>query len=109
MRKETFDRLKKLMTSEEKEAAEAFYEQRQDGSLERTTDRKEDLEQLNGLFRLPMAMLSGMEEAAPELEAQDITLSDEQILTLREQVSARAGDMSESMLDQRAVLFVKQE
>ena len=109
MRKETFDRLKKLMTSEEKEAAEAFYEQRQDGSLERTTDRKEDLEQLNGLFRLPMAMLSGMEEAAPELEAQDITLSDEQILTLREQVSARAGDMSESLLDQRAVLFVKQE
>ena len=56
-----------------------------------------------------MAMLSGMEEAAPELEAQDITLSDEQILTLREQVSARAGDMSESLLDQRAVLFVKQE
>lgn len=109
MRKETFDHLKKLMTSEEKEAAEAFYEQRQDGSLERTTDRKEDLEQLNGLFRLPMAMLSGMEEAAPELEAQDITLSDEQILTLREQVSARAGDMSESLLDQRAVLFVKQE
>ena len=109
MRKETFDRLKKLMTSEEKEAAEAFYEQRQDGSLERTTDRKEDLEQLNGLFRLPMAMLSGMEEAAPELEAQDITLSDEQILTLREQVSAQAGDMSESLLDQRAVLFVKQE
>ncbi len=109
MRKETFGRLKKLMTSEEKEAAEAFYEQRQDGSLERTTDRKEDLEQLNGLFRLPMAMLSGMEEAAPELEAQDITLSDEQILTLREQVSARAGDMSESLLDQRAVLFVKQE
>lgn len=109
MRKETFDRLKKLMTSEEKEAAEAFYEQRQDGSLERTTDRKEDLEQLNGLFRLPMAMLSGMEEAAPELEVQDITLSDEQILTLREQVSARAGDMSESLLDQRAVLFVKQE
>lgn len=109
MRKETFDRLKKLMTSEEKEAAEAFYEQRQDGSLERTTDRKEDLEQLNGLFRLPMAMLSGMGEAAPELEAQDITLSDEQILTLREQVSARAGDMSESLLDQRAVLFVKQE
>lgn len=109
MRKETFDRLKKLMTSEEKEAAEAFYEQRQDGSLERTTDRKEDLEQLNGLFRLPMAMLSGMEEAAPELEAQDIMLSDEQILTLREQVSAQAGDMSESLLDQRAVLFVKQE
>lgn len=123
MRKETYESLKKLMTSDEAAAADSFYEQAEDGSFERTTDRKEDLEQLNQVFRMPMVLLSGMEEMAGQgaggKDAADVqkaasflqetALSDEQILLLREKVSAQLGDMSESLLDQKAILFVKQE
>lgn len=105
MREETYGNLKKLMTSDEDTLADSFYVQAQDGSFERTTDKKGDLEQLNEVFRMPMVLLSGMEGSA----VQDMALSDEQIVMLREKVSARMGDMSESLLDQKAILFVRQE
>lgn len=69
---------------------------------------------------MPMAMLSGIEDMAaqdadsiamPEAAAflQASEFSDEQILALREKVSAQMGDMSQSLLEQKALLFVRQE
>ena len=120
MREETYDRLKKLMTSGEEAVAASFYEKTEDGSFRRTTDKREHLEQLNEVFSMPMAMLSGIEDMAaqgadgiamPEAAAllQTSELSDEQLLELREKISAQMGDMSPSMLEQKALLFVRQE
>lgn len=107
MREETYGSLKKLMTSEEQAAADSFYVQTEDGSFERTTDRKEDLEQLNGLFRMPMVMLSELGEDAAVLQKAE--LSEEQLLALREKAGAEMGEESLSLLDQKAILFVRQE
>lgn len=120
MREETYDSLKKLMTSGEEAVAAPFYEQTEDGSFRRTTGKREHLEQLNEVFCVPMAMLSGIEDMAaqdadgiamPEAAAflQASEFSDEQILALREKVSAQMGDMSQSLLEQKALLFVRQE
>lgn len=120
MREETYDSLKKLMTSGEEAVAASYYEKTEDGSFRRTTDKREHLEQLNEVFSMPMAMLSGIEDMAaqgadgiamPEAAAllQTSELSDEQLLELREKVSAQMGDMSPSMLEQKALLFVRQE
>ena len=120
MREETYDSLKKLMTSGEEAVAASFYEKTEDGSFRRTTDKREHLEQLNEVFSMPMAMLSGIEDMAaqgadgiamPEAAAllQTSELSDEQLLELREKISAQMGDMSPSMLEQKALLFVRQE
>lgn len=125
MREETYDSLKKLMTSGEEAATAPFYEQTEDGSFRRTTDKREHLEQLNEVFCVPMAMLSGIEDMAvqgadgvdgdgiamPEAAAflQTSELSDEQLLELRKKVSAQMGDMSPSLLEQKALLFVRQE
>lgn len=125
MREETYDSLKKLMTSGEEAVAASFYEQTEDGSFRRTTDKREHLEQLNEVFCAPMAMLSGIEDMAvqgadgadgdgiamPEAAAflQASELSDGQVLELRKKVSAQMGDMSPSLLEQKALLFVRQE
>ncbi len=107
MREETYDSLKKLMTSKEQAAADSFYVQTEDGSFERTTDRREDLEQLNGLFRMPMVILSELGEDAAVLQKAE--LSEEQLLALREKAGAEMGEESQSLLDQKAILFVRQE
>ncbi len=120
MREETYDSLKKLMTSGEEAVAASFYEKTEDGSFRRTTDKREHLEQLNEVFSMPMAMLSGIEDMAaqgadgiamPEAAAllQTSEFSDEQLLELRKKISAQMGDMSPSMLEQKALLFVRQE
>lgn len=107
MREETYDSLKKLMTSKEQAAADSFYVQTEDGSFERTTDRREDLEQLNGLFRMPMVILSELGEDAAVLQKAE--LSEEQLLALREKAGAEMGEEGQSLLDQKAILFVRQE
>lgn len=84
MREETYNRLISLMTNEEAALVDSHYEQVGDGTYERTTDKKEDLESLNQAFRMPMVMLSSIPEGM-------------------------GGDMSDSMLDQKAIFFVKGE
>lgn len=83
MREETYNQLISLMTNEEAALVDSHYAQVGDGTYERTTDKKEDLESLNQAFRMPMVMLSSIPEGM--------------------------GDMSDSMLDQKAIFFVKGE
>ena len=128
MREETWGSLQNLMTEGEKELTASCYEQAEDGTYERTTNKTADLEALNDAFRMPMVMLSAMDEsaetalndgadaAAPTLEQlqllqalQNGSLSEEQLLSLRETITDQLGDMSDSLLNQKAILFVKEE
>lgn len=52
------------MTEGEKELTASCYEQAEDGTYERTTNKTADLEALNDTFRMPMVMLSAMDESA---------------------------------------------
>ena len=128
MREETWGSLQNLMTEGEKELTASCYEQAEDGTYERTTNKTADLEALNNAFRMPMVMLSAMDEsaetamndgadaAAPTKEQlqllqalQNGSLSEEQLLSLRETITDQLGDMSDSLLNQKAILFVKEE
>ncbi len=128
MREETWGSLQNLMTEGEKELTASCYEQAEDGTYERTTNKTADLEALNDAFRMPMVMLSAMDEsaetamndgadaAAPTREQlqllqalQNGSLSEEQLLSLRETITDQLGDMSDSLLNQKAILFVKEE
>ena len=128
MREETWGSLQNLMTEGEKELTASCYEQAEDGTYERTTNKTADLEALNDAFRMPMVMLSAMDEsaetamndgadaAAPTREQlqllqalQSGSLSEEQLLSLRETITDQLGDMSDSLLNQKAILFVKEE
>lgn len=64
MREETWGSLQNLMTEGEKELTASCYEQAEDGTYERTTNKMADLEALNDAFRMPMVMLSAMDESA---------------------------------------------
>ena len=102
MREETWGSLQNLITEGEKELTASCYEQAEDGTYERTTNKTADLEALNDTFRMPMVMLSAMDEsaetalndgadaAAPTKEQlqllqalQNGSLSEEQLLSLR--------------------------
>lgn len=108
MREETYGKLKLLMTQEEAAVVDSNYTQAADGTYERTTEKKETLQELNDVFRMPMVMLSAMEEMAPaQLPAGALT--QEQLTAMREKITESMGDMSDSMLDQKAILFVKSE
>lgn len=136
MRQETYEKLKLLMTGEEISLTDSFYAQTADGTYERTTNKKEDLERINDAFRMPMVMLSSAQEMDPAqteeamaamsgktevqqakgreaVEAGQMTgaaaLGEEQLLAMRDAITEKMGDMSDSMLDQKAILFVKGE
>lgn len=112
MRAETYDGLKFFMTEEETAETDQYYQQVSNGIYERTTDRTEDLESLGEIFRMPMTMFSYIQE----LDAQEIAAamgeaegSKQQLLEVREKMLGQMGDMGDSILDQKAILFVKNE
>ena len=62
------------------------------------------------------ALNDGADAAAPTRERfqllqalQNGSLSEEQLLSLRETITDQLGDMSDSLLNQKAILFVKEE
>lgn len=114
MRQETYENLIFLMTEEEAALAERYYVQTADGTYVRTTDRKEDLSALGEAFRMPMMMLSSFQEMTPEqagklMAPQDGLIAKEQITGMRAMILEQLGDMGDSILDQKAVLFVRNE
>lgn len=85
IREETLEGLTLLMEDAEAETVRAAYEKQEDGTFELTVKEKEEREKLDRIFRVPMVLLSKMQA---EEEMQDV---------------------SDSILDQMAVLAVQQE
>ena len=134
MREETYDALRMLMTQEERELLSSAYEQVEDGTYTLCAG-KETIEKLNESMGIPILILSmaegggGMSESGTFQSAdgseagsfdsakagggiaaiEGLQLSDSHVLALREQILEKLGDSGETLITQRALLFVQEE
>ena len=113
MREETFNNLSLLLTEEERELAEEAYTLT-DGVMELNTSNRKTIESLDEAFGLPMVILSTIQESGADLSAlaqavPEGGMTQDVIEEIRQQALAGMGDMSDSIISQRAVLFVQAE
>lgn len=122
MREETYQGLTGLMTQEEKSLMAAAYAQEEDGSFVFQGDDETE-ERLNESIGIPILVMWYMTESgnavgeagnpaagfAANLSGTGMELSDDQALALREQVLESLGDTGETVIAQRAVLFLQKE
>lgn len=113
MRKETFNNIALFLTEEERALAEESYTLAE-GVRELNTRDRQTIEQLDEAFGLPMVILSTLEESGMDLSGLgqmmlESGLTEEAIEGIRQQALDSMGDMSDSIISQRAVLFVQAE
>lgn len=114
MREETFDNLSLFLTEEERELASESYTLTE-GVYRRNTSDRDTIDALDDAFGLPMVILSSIQDSGQAdmtqlrqmMAAQGVT--EEQIAAIRQQALEEMGDMSDSIISQKAVLFVKAE
>lgn len=133
MRETTYNALAMFMTQEEKALMASAYVQAEDGSYTLHAD-KETTEQLKESMGIPIFIVSminadmtggfpeaaagsadaagsgdGMQDFQAFAEMLRAGLTDEQVLQLREQILERLGDTGDTLILQRALLFVQEE
>ena len=113
MREETFNNIVLLLTEEERALAEESYTLAE-GIRELNTSDRQTLERLDEAFGLPMVILSTLEESGMDMSGfsqamLNSGLTEEAIEGIRQQALDSMGDMSDSIISQRAVLFVQAE
>lgn len=118
MRAETLENLCVFLDSEQEERLRSAYILTEAGTYKRNISDKEVISELDHLLGIPMVMLSNMEEGTVEAQI-DVTqlkemldngsISKEQVLEMKSKVMEQFGDLSESIISQKAILFVKNE
>ena len=113
MREETFNNIALFLTEEERALAEESYTLAE-GVRELNTSDRQTIEQLDEAFGLPMVILSSLEESGMDLSGLSQAmlnsgLTEDAIDGIRQQALESMGDMSDSIISQRAVLFVQSE
>lgn len=116
MREETYENLLLFLTAEEKALLEDFYVRDTDGSYVLTTKKEEDLEKIDSKLSLPMLLLSTLQSGEAQMDIDTLRgmlagglMTEEMLLTVREQIAEGMGDMSDSIISARAVQFVQAE
>lgn len=107
MRESTYEALRKLMTREEQEQLASSYKQGEDGSYIfcGETEAKASLEESMGISIMIVSML---ESGTVSVDISG-EFTDRQVLMLRQQVLEGLGDTGETLIAQRALLFVQEE
>ena len=113
MREETFNNIALFLTEEERALAEESYTLAE-GVRELNTSDRQTIEQLDEAFGLTMVILSSLEESGMDLSGLSQAmlnsgLTEDAIDGIRQQALESMGDMSDSIISQRAVLFVQAE
>lgn len=115
MRRETYDNLTMFMTDEEISKVEPYYSEDGGGHYELNTKDKDILDTMDSILGMPMLIISSM-EASDEMDMGQIRqaldggmISKEELIEKRSEAEASFGDMSESIIQQRAIGFVKEE
>ena len=113
MRESTYRTLESLLTREERELMASAYEQAADGSYVFCGDKQAE-EALDESMGIPLLIVSMTESGGgmPDMgmgENAAGELTDEQILGLRRQVLESLGDTGETVIAQRALLFIQEE
>lgn len=115
MRGETMENIRLFMTADEAAVMDESYAGDEDGNYERIIQGEEITAELEDSMEQPMAMLS-MLSSSEEMEIgslktmlQSGMITKEQIMEYRELILEQNGDMSEAMISQIAVGFIKTE
>ncbi len=115
IRGETLEDLKLFMSSEQAALAEGAYTEGDGGVYTRKSLKKAELEELNSAMGLPMLALSSMEESGQmdmdtfRAMVKSGQISSEQIQAIEEETVVKMGDQSDTIINQKSVLFVKAE
>lgn len=115
MRQETMENLCLFLSEEDAAKLRESYQKLSDGNLELTLRDKEDLQELEELLGMPMVVMSSItEQTGMDMDALKALINSgqmttEQILESEAQAKENMGDMSESIISQRARLVVREE
>lgn len=115
MRQETMENLCLFMSEGDATKLRESYQKLSDGNLELTLRDKEDLQELEELLGMPMVVMSsiteqtGMDMDTLKALIDSGQMTTEQILDSEAQAKENMGDMSESIISQRARLVVREE
>jgi ATP-binding cassette subfamily B protein len=112
---DTLSRLQLLMTDDEISLVNSAYALNEDGIYELTAFGKDRIEVLSDVFSIPMAALSHLQNT-PAADLQGLqqaliagALTKEQLLLIRERVLESLDGFADSIILQRAVLFLQEE
>lgn len=115
MRPETFENLSCFLDDAQIQTLSASYDQDADGNYVLNTKKKETLEQLDEMLGAPMMLISSMEESG-KMTMESLKgmmasgkMTKDQVLKMKDQALSQMGDLQESMITQKAILFVKSE
>ena len=115
MRKETYENMCLFMTEEEIEQIEPYYSEDEEGNYVLNTKDKDILDEMDSVLGMPMLIIASIEESG-EMDINQIRqavdvgmISRKEMVAKRDEVEASFGDMSESIIQQKAILLVKEE
>ncbi len=115
MRKETYENMCLFMTEEEIEQIEPYYSEDEEGNYVLNTKDKDILDEMDSVLGMPMLIIASIEESG-EMDINQIRqavdagmISRKEMVAQRDEVEASFGDMSESIIQQKAILLVKEE
>ena len=115
MRPDTLESLMLFMTDKEEKEVQNAYTLNADGNMELTGEGEKERESLDPILGRAMLMMSTMEESGKINASQLKALVDsgqmtrEQLQQAEAQAMDKFGDYSESLIAQKAVLFIQQE
>lgn len=111
MREETYIGLNTLLESGEQKTFEEAYQKTEKGTYALTAKGKEEIEDLNEMLGLPIVLLSGMEEQGmdPQTLSRMAAAGALSVSDLKKDAKEQMGDMGDSIINQKAQLFVEEE
>lgn len=117
IRTQSLEDLELFMTDSEIKQVKLGYMEQEDETWNiKSYLEQEDIEKLEEIFRIPMVIVSqlGQEGAAYSLDDIHMALdagmmTKDQLLSMKEQAVDQMGDVTDSMLDQMAVMYVQNE
>lgn len=115
VRAETLENLKFFMNQEDEDYVNQYYTQTQEGIFTLNTSDQAVKDRLNEIFSIPMVLQSGMEQSGQmdmnTLKAmyESGQITKDQIMTMRDKALEEFGDMSDSIISQKAILYVRAE
>lgn len=115
MREETLNGLCLFLSEEDAERLQNSYEISDDGTYELAIRDDEGKEELEAILGMPMLVMSSMTEQTG-MKVSDLKMmldsgqmTKEQVLEMEQAAKEKMGDMSDSIVSQRARLMVKEE
>ena len=115
MRKETYENLTLFMTEEEIQSVEPYYTENSEGNYELNTKDAQVLDEMDQALGMPMLILESLQESEEydfgqmRQAFESGMITKDQMLNMRNEAEASFGNMSESIIQQKANLFVKDE